>query len=731
MEIDAALNYGHQLLGERDILEETVQSPMVDSPSFRHQKSIGTTKEARSVAKRGFVEVTATQLIARNSTFERNPKKKNRQSIGRGSKLNVGEVKPKSICKNVDPRYRTANGTCNNKWKPEEFGVAMRPFRRHLNPDYADGIGAPRKSINGRELPTAREVSLGVHRPTYQTDPHFTVMLAVWGQFLDHDITATAAVQGQDGQPIECCGEGDEPKHPECFPVRLGPGDPYFDKYNMTCMNFVRSAAASTGHLGPRQQLNQATAFIDGSVVYGASEDRINLLRSQRDGLLRMFNTPDNRTLLPVNTDPKDGCNELEQNLKGKYCFESGDARANENLHLTSMHLIWARQHNSIVAGLKAVNPNWDDERLFQEGKKIVGAQMQQIHYNEFLPILLGPEYCQATGISSNLTTDDDTYDPAVNPSIANGFAAAGFRFAHTLLPGLFRVTKNASDDAGMELHKLLFNPYSLWESKGVDDAVRSAINTKLGRSDPFFTTELTEKLFASRKSKKPGLDLVSLNIQRGRDHGLPTYPEWRVHCGFPEIKKWSDMKGVVDDESLQRMQDLFADPADVDVYTGGLSEPPEGDAILGPLLQCLITDQFVRMKKGDSHWYERTKGVQRFTGAQLKQIRETTLAAVLCRNSDDVSEAPKHVMRTITETNSQQLCSDLDTFDFGPWREGDSDVGLMHFVQLLAPQAGVKVKALRDVNKVEKSDAVSPVTEVTSEAPAVVEETTSGVGGK
>lgn len=696
-QINTAINHGHQLLGERDILEETVKSPLVDSPSFRHQKSTGATKEARSVAKRGFVEVSATQMIAKEFLRTSQQSQKSRWSIGKGSKLTVGEEKSRSMCTAVDPRYRTANGTCNSKLHPEEYGVAMRPFRRHLNPDYADGINLPRRSVNGAELPSARAVSLGVHRPSYQSDPNFTVMLAVWGQFLDHDITATAAVQGQDGQPIECCGATAETKHPECFEVPLGTGDPYFDRDNLTCMNFVRSAAASTGHLGPRQQLNQATAFIDGSVVYGSSDERIDMLRSQQDGLLRMFNTPDNRTLLPVSTDPKDGCNELEQNLKGRYCFESGDARANENLHLTSMHLIWARQHNSLAQGLQKVNPQWDDERLFQEARKILGAQMAQIQYNEFLPMLLGTEYSQHTGISSNVTSEEDTYDPAVNPSIANGFAAFAFRFAHTLLPSLFRMTSNQSDPAGLELHKLLFNPYSLWENKGVDEAVRSAMNTQLGRTDPFFTTELTEKLFASRrqKSRKPGLDLVSLNIQRGRDHGLPTYPAWREHCGFPAIRQWRDMQGVVDDGSLQRMQQIYKEPADVDAYTGALSEPPEGDAILGPLLQCLITDQFVRMKKGDAFWYERTEGGQRFTRRQLQQIRGTTLAAVLCRNSDDVSESPEFVMRTVSATNPMRSCAALDTFDFGPWSESGAPA-VMRLVQL--PQSGVQVKALKDV---------------------------------
>ena len=106
--------------------------------------------------------------------------------------------------------------------------------------------------------------------------------------------------------------------------------------------------------------------------------------------MLRMFVTPDNRTLLPVSTDPNDGCNEAARNAKGQYCFDSGDTRANENLLLTSMHLIWARHHNYLAEQLQALNPDWDDETIFQEARRILAAQLQHVTYNEFLPILLG-----------------------------------------------------------------------------------------------------------------------------------------------------------------------------------------------------------------------------------------------------------------------------------------------------------------------------------------------------
>jgi peroxidase len=143
------------------------------------------------------------------------PSKNQRWSVGKGPNISLHMPKKVAQC-DFNSKYRTANGSCNNKEHPNEFGVAMRPFRRLvtaeviifstlknififrvLNPDYADGVSAARRAHDGSELPSARQVSLEVHRPSYHSDYNFTVMLAVWGQFLDHDITATALNQGK------------------------------------------------------------------------------------------------------------------------------------------------------------------------------------------------------------------------------------------------------------------------------------------------------------------------------------------------------------------------------------------------------------------------------------------------------------------------------------------------------------------------------------------------------
>ncbi|XP_049535672.1 chorion peroxidase [Anopheles darlingi] len=667
----AAVAEGEKALGDKELLEETLSPPPVNSASFRHQKSVGATMAARLAAKVGFVEDRATKALVRKFASIRRQGK----SVGRGPVINVPRVHQKTKC-DFNARYRTPNGTCNNKEHPYEYGVAMIPFRRQLNPDYGDGISAPRVAIDGSELPSARHVSLDIHRPSYHNDPNFSVMLAVWGQFLDHDITSTALNQGVNGKPIECCDPG-QPQHPECFTVPIGPGDPYFHQYNVTCMNFVRSVPAPTGRFGARQQLNQATAFIDGSVVYGSDEVLMRSLRSGEGGRLRMLRTPDGRELLPVSTDPEDGCNEAEMNAAGKYCFESGDSRANENLHLTSMHLIWARQHNNLANGLAKVNPDWNDERLFQEARRILAAQMQHITYSEFVPVIVGNETARRMGLLPDPESGRDTYNSSVDASIANVFAGAAFRFAHTLLPGLMKKTRNpAASSSGIELHKMLFNPYSLYAATGLDDALGGAISTALAKYDQYFSTELTERLFEKADehllhNHPCGLDLVSLNIQRGRDHGLPAYPNWRRHCHLTPADNWDQLERIVDPASFQQMKTIYRNVANVDVYSGALSEPPVKDGIVGPLLTCLLADQFLRLKQGDSFWYERRQGVQRFTEEQLQQIYETKLSSIICGNSDHIEQSPVYLMKkSDPDTNPETDCKELDTFDFNAFRE-------------------------------------------------------------
>ncbi|KAL0279639.1 UNVERIFIED_CONTAM: hypothetical protein PYX00_001148 [Menopon gallinae] len=655
------------LVSQRQPYGRTLPKIDIRTPSLRHQLSMATSEKARTLANYGLILEMAAKRMPRRFFNESGEKCRMMTEEWFSEE---GVCLRESAVECAPSPHRSFDGSCNNLRHPKSWGVALRPFRRILFPDYTDGISAPKNSRKGR-IPSAREVSLKIHRPLYVKDMDFTVMLAVWGQFVDHDMTATALSQGRNGEVISCCDSPPGRRHPECFVVPLGMDDPFYKEYNVSCMDFVRSAPAPLCGFGPREQLNQASSFIDGSVVYGNSKDISDELRTFINGELKMLLTPDEEELLPVSSDPSDGCNREEEFKRGRYCFLTGDLRSNENLHLVSMHLIFARQHNRIARKLADLNPHWKDETLFQESRKILGAQIQHITYEEFLPSVLPRPLLQFL----NLTAASDGYfrgyNSTVNPSIANVFAAAAFRFGHSLLPGLMKLISNdTSSEEYFELHKMLFNPFGLYDVHFLEKVVRGALNTSVERNDVYFSREVTEKLFQENDKKGPcGLDLVSLNIQRGRDHGLPGYPEWRVPCGLTKIQDFADLEGVFDPESLKNIRNLYRTVSDIDLFTGGLAEIPVEGGMLGPTFTCLIADQFLRLKVGDRYWYENGEAPQAFTQDQLKELRKTTLARIICDNTD-IGHSQPMVMRRAGLGNERKACTDLPFPDFDKWKE-------------------------------------------------------------
>ncbi|XP_025421585.1 peroxidase isoform X2 [Sipha flava] len=670
-----AMEGGYKSLKAKEDLEKNFPTIDDGTPSYRHQQVMKSGPESIRIARNGYVENVATEKLRETL----NVTKDTDAMILVDN--NVTTVFNSSECASPDPvicplrsRYRTVEGSCNNVMEPRK-GAALTPFRRQLPADYSDGVWKPRRATDGSELPSAKQVSEDVHRESYEEDHDFTVMLAVWGQFMDHDITATALSRGHNGSSISCCGNSaGNVTHPECFPVIAnGSGG----KCDGKCMEFVRSSPASTCGFGPREQLNQASSYLDGSTVYGNTQTLQNDLRSWTGGRMKVFISEHGEQLLPPNKDPRDGCNEKSEMEKGRYCFLSGDARANENMHLTTLHLIMIRQHNMIADKLSSLNPHWEDEQVFQETRHIVTAQIQHITYNEFLPILLGDNLMDHLNLYPQKTGYWNGYNSSVDPSINNNFATAAFRFAHTLIPSMMKFLRD--DDSNpeyVEMRKMLFNPYKLYSCGGVDSVIRGAMNTSAGKSDAFFTPEITRHLFEKNHGNKHtkrqcGLDLVALNIQRGRDHGLPGYPQWRRLCGFPRPQSFDDLNGIFEPVTLQRITQLYKSVDDLDLYTGLLSERPLDGSILGPTITCLLADQFLRTKLGDRYWYETGEKPQAFDEDQLSEIRKTTFAAIICDNSDEIESVQLHVMRSSRKVGNDRVgCDSLIKMSLEPWKE-------------------------------------------------------------
>ncbi|XP_012884322.1 PREDICTED: thyroid peroxidase [Dipodomys ordii] len=224
---------------------------------------------------------------------------------------------------------------------------------------------------------------------------------------------------------------------------------------------------------------------------------------------------------------------------------------------------------------------------------------IQLITLRDYAPRILGPAGFQ------RYVGPYAGYDPTVNPTVSNVFATAAFRFGHAAVrPLVRRLGPDFQDLAGLPglgLHDAFFSPWRLIREGGLDPIVRGLLASpaKLQVQDQLMSEVLTEQLFVL--SSPGALDLASLNLQRGRDHGLPGYNEWREFCGLPRLETPADLNKVIANRSLvDRIVDLYKHPDNIDVWLGGLVEDFLPGARTGPLFACLIGRQMKALRDGD-----------------------------------------------------------------------------------------------------------------------------------
>lgn len=376
--------------------------------------------------------------------------------------------------------FRMITGWCNNLNNPQ-WGSSMRVFDRFLDPVYDDGIGSPRKrsksstSTKDVVLPPPRLISTTMHFD--QSAPHirYALLTMQWGQFLDHDLTFTPMVTGPNESILDCSScDSQKTVHPECLPMPVPDNDPFFPSMKKEpgipgpgkpqCLHFARSLNAQE-KLGNREQMNQITAFVDSSNVYGSDICEAKMLRTFSGGRLNVTIHPAAgwKDLLPqTNSHP-------ECKAPSGVCFEAGDMRASEQPALATLHTIMMRLHNSLVTDLQKVNPHWGDEQLYQTGRKIVGALAQRITYGEFLPRVLGFDHLKKFNLQLLEAGYYDGYDSSCPATIFNEFAAAVFRFGHSLIrPAFERLGRNfrSSEEGSIRLRKGFFNSDMLYSGQ-------------------------------------------------------------------------------------------------------------------------------------------------------------------------------------------------------------------------------------------------------------------------
>ncbi len=501
---------------------------------------------------------------------------------------------------------RTIDGTQNHPYKSDLGAVNTRVAIRSALA-YSDGISAP----SGVDRPNPRFISNEILAQTESiTDPlKLSAYAWGWGQFIDHDITLS-------------------PDHAEeVLPIAVPKFDAFFDPAGTgtTIIPMHRSAydpSTGTDIANPRIHINAITAFIDASAVYGSDYYRAAWLRTFSDGKLK---TSDGN-LLPYNTLSGESYDIMDPEAPEMAMpfphvdrfFVAGDVRANENPLLTSIHTIFVREHNRLCDELIKENPDWTDELLYQRARKIVGAIMESIVYEEWLPTL-GMEVPAYQG-----------YDQTEDPSIMNVFATAAYRYGHSVIGGALPRMNNEGQmmpEGALQLREAFFNPAAIPQVGGIEPYLMGMSTVIEQDFDCYVIDDLRNFLFGPPGAG--GLDLASLNINRGRDRGLADYNTVRKNFGLSPVNSFADLSP--DPLLNQSFATVYEDIDKVDIWPGLLAEGHMDGALFGPTAMTIIQHQFMALRDGDRFYYEADP---EFSDVQVEQIRNTHLSDIILRNT-------------------------------------------------------------------------------------------------
>ncbi len=535
---------------------------------------------------------------------------------------------------------QSLDGSGNNRTHPA-WGQVGTNYLRVAPALYADGIGSPSHGPNARYLSNRIFNDAGQQLFSGRRTSQWA---AVWGQFLDH----TFGLRQDSGDPQ---------------PIALDPGDPLEVHHSdLPFIPMARSAAGpGTGVSTPRQQPNIVSSYVDAWAIYGGTRDRLEWLREGPvDGDLSNNGA---RLLMPGGLLPRrdargdadtapdmDTTGGLEQ--RG---VVAGDTRANENVALTAVQTLFAREHNRIVSLLP---PTLTEEQKFQVARRVVIATQQYITYEQFLPSL-GVWLSPYRG-----------YNPRVDSSLGNEFATVGYR-AHSMVRGDFTVEADAGRYspetldalrargatvtlAGGRVRIALPAGLALFNPDLVGQVQLGPLLAGLGAAPQFRNDEVVDGVIRNVQLHDPPdcrppapgcftalFDVAAIDVERGRDHGMPSYNALRAAYGlsarasFREItgEGSESMSGIgIDDPSsldwvrlvyadglpvagvrrtplAARLKAVYGSVSTMDAFTGMLAEPHVRGSEFGELQQAIWKRQFEALRDGDRFHYLNYRG--------------------------------------------------------------------------------------------------------------------------
>ena len=469
--------------------------------------------------------------------------------------------------------YRSIDGSGNNVTNTK-LNALGADFSRIGTAHFSDRVWAIRT-----DLPNTRTISnlVVAGNGDVPNAEGLSGMMYAWGQFIDHDINLTLS---------------DNVNH---IDISIPAGDPVLSGSISLTRAVIDPLTGVAGK--PALTTNNVTGWLDGSMVYGSDAATAASLRAADGHLLTSAGNN-----LPI--------------VNG--AFVAGDIRVEENPDLTAVQTLLMREHNRQGDLLKLAHPDWTGDQLYNQARAIVTAEIARITYNEFLPHLLG----------ANAIKPYEGYKPTADPRLTEEFAGAAFRFGHSIVSANLEKTDEQGAEIGdaVTLKEAFFqNPSDFVADGGANGLLRHLTNDLSNALDVHIVDDLRNFLFGPAA----GMDLASINLQRGRDLGLGTLNETRIALG---LKPYTSFAAITSDAATAAaLKAAYGDVNNVELWIGGLAENHLPGAMVGPTFDLIISQQFQNLRDGDRLWYQN----QGFDQATLRDIESTTLSSLILKNTD------------------------------------------------------------------------------------------------
>ncbi|WP_298436361.1 peroxidase family protein [uncultured Jannaschia sp.] len=631
---------------------------------------------------------------------------------------------------------RTLSGEGNNIANPE-FGAADEPFIRLTEARYGDADDAGNREVNpifdGLDPRTISNV-LGDQEVDLATSAkNANALFTAFGQYFDHGLTFIA--KDSANGTIAIGGEGSERS-----PTSDNPAD------------LTRAQVVGHDADGNPMHVNKTSPFIDQNQAYGSHELVGQFLResdgNQGFGMRLLSGEPDPSdpefNLLPtlrdliehhwaadtIFTDPSlpNGAQSFREAFPGLVDETTGaidgemvkmmasdfmgsthallidtnpylnlldhriagDGRANENVALTSIHTIWARNHTFHVENLVASGFEGSPEEVFQAAKLLNVAEYQRVVYEDFADMLLGGMRDPDGGTGDH---GWDGYDDTVDARISHEFAAAVYRFGHSMISETVQVMGPDGNPIQVPLFDAFLNPTNAAEAFNgplPQGYVPQPGYTQLGTKAILegATTQAAEEVdfnivdAVRNDLVRVNADLFSFNVARGWDIGLGTLNQVRADLAASTNRHIAEAVGLAGDlspyadwgdfqarnglsnEVIAQLMEAYPDLVlstqeeidafvavnpgltlldgengakivkgidRVDLWVGGLAEKHVNGGMVGQTFWVVIHEQLDRLQEGDRFYY-----IDQFDNFDFYQQfgEDTTFASIVDRNS-------------------------------------------------------------------------------------------------